>query len=100
MTLNNRKGLEMKADNANTNYNKLTPEEEAIIIHKGTERPFSGEYYEHREKGVYICKRCNAVLFTSEYKFDSGCGWPSFDDCIPDTVKSQLDKDGVRMEII
>jgi peptide methionine sulfoxide reductase msrA/msrB len=69
------KGPEMKADSDSTNYNKLTPEEEAIIIHKGTERPFSG-------------------------KFDSSCGWPSFDDSIPETVKRQLDKDGVRTEII
>jgi len=94
------KGLEMKAGSDSTNYNKLTPEEEAIIIHKGTERPFSGEYYEHSEKGAYACKRCNSVLFTSEDKFDSGCGWPSFDDSLPETVKRQPDKDGIRTEII
>jgi len=94
------KGPEMRADSDSTNYNKLTPEEEAIIIHKKTERPFSVEYYEHRKKGTYVCKRCNAVLFTSEDKFDSNCGWPSFDDFIPKTVKRQLDKDGVRTEII
>jgi peptide methionine sulfoxide reductase msrA/msrB len=94
------KGLEMKADSDGTNYNKLTPEEEAIIIGKGTEQPFSGKYYKYREKGTYVCKRCNAVLFTSEDKFDSSCGWPSFDDSIPETVKRQFDKDGVRTEII
>ena len=94
------KGLEMKADGDSVAFNKLTPEEEAIIINKGTEKPFSGEYYKHREKGVYICKRCNAELFTSEDKFDSSCGWPSFDDSIPETVKCQLDKDGIRTEII
>jgi peptide methionine sulfoxide reductase msrA/msrB len=93
------KGMEMNSYNS-INYNKLTPEEEAIIIHKGTERPFSGKYYKHREKGVYACKRCDAVLFTSEDKFDSGCGWPSFDDYIPETVKRQPDKDGIRTEII
>ena len=94
------KDLEMKADSDSTNYNKLTPEEEAIIIGKGTEQPFSGKYYKHREKGTYVCKRCNTVLFTSEDKFDSRCGWPSFDDSLPETVKRQLDKDGVRTEII
>ena len=94
------KGLEMKSGNDSTNYNKLTIEEEAIIIHKGTERPFSGEYYKHREKGAYVCKRCDAMLFTSEDKFDSSCGWPSFDDSIPETVKRQPDKDGIRTEII
>jgi len=94
------KSVEMNSDNNSINYNKLTPEEEDIIIHKGTERPFSGEYYKHREKGTYTCKRCNAELFTSEDKFDSSCGWPSFDDSIPETVKRQLDKDGVRTEII
>jgi peptide methionine sulfoxide reductase msrA/msrB len=94
------KGLEMKPDTNSRNFNKLTPEEEAIIINKGTEKPFSGEYYKHREKGAYICKRCNAELFTSEDKFDSSCGWPSFDDSIPETVKRQLDKDGIRTEII
>ncbi|MHC4123368.1 MAG: bifunctional methionine sulfoxide reductase B/A protein [Planctomycetota bacterium] len=94
------KGLEMKSGNNSTNYNKLTPEEEAIIIQKGTEKPFSGEYYKHREKGAYACKRCNAKLFTSDDKFDSNCGWPSFDDSIPGLVKLQPDKDGIRTEII
>jgi len=94
------KGMEMNSYNNSIDYNKLTPEEEAIIIHKGTERPFSGKYYKHREKGIYTCKRCNAELFTSEDKFDSSCGWPSFDDFIPKTVKSQPDKDGIRTEII
>jgi len=94
------KGPEMKSGSDSISYNKLTPEEEAIIIHKGTERPFFGKYYKHREKGVYTCKRCDAVLFTSEDKFDSNCGWPSFDDSIPKNVKRQPDKDGIRTEII
>jgi peptide methionine sulfoxide reductase msrA/msrB len=81
-------------------YNKLTPEEEQIIIHKSTEKPFSGKYYKHNEKGIYTCKRCNAKLFTSDDKFNSSCGWPSFDDSIPDTVKQQPDSDGIRTEII
>ncbi|RKX20310.1 MAG: methionine sulfoxide reductase [Candidatus Zixiibacteriota bacterium] len=81
-------------------YNKLTDEEEYIIIHKGTEPPFSGEFYRHREQGVYTCKRCNAPLYRSEDKFESQCGWPSFDDEIPDAVKRIPDKDGIRTEIV
>jgi len=90
----------MQSDYKKQNYNKLTPEEQAVIVNKGTEKPFSGKYYRHKEKGVYICKRCNAKLFTSKNKFDSNCGWPSFDDSIPDAVKRVTDKDGVRTEAI
>ena len=94
------KGLEMKTNGKSSQFNKLTPEEEAIIVRKGTEKPFSGKYYKHNEKGFYLCKRCNAKLFTSEDKFDSNCGWPSFDDAVPGAVKRQPDKDGLRTEII
>jgi len=82
------------------NYNKLTPEEERIIINKGTEAPYSGKYYKHKEPGTYHCKRCNAPLYRSEDKFDSNCGWPSFDDEIQDAVKRIPDADGRRTEII
>lgn len=81
-------------------YNKLTPKEERVIIHKGTERPFSGKYYKHFEKGVYTCKRCGAELFESSMKFKSDCGWPSFDDQIGKSVKRIPDADGVRTEIL
>ncbi len=85
---------------SNMKYNKLTPEEQRVILHKGTERPFTGKYYDHKEKGTYTCKQCGAPLYRSEDKFDSGCGWPSFDDEIPGAVKRIPDADGIRTEIV
>jgi methionine-R-sulfoxide reductase len=80
-------------------YKKLTKEEERIIIHKGTEMPFTGNYYTFWERGTYVCKRCAAPLYRSESKFEAGCGWPSFDDEISGAVKRTPDGDGVRIEI-
>ena len=81
-------------------FNKLTPAEERVILHKGTEMPYSGEYVSNKEEGIYTCKRCDAVLYKSDDKFDSHCGWPSFDDEIKGAVKRVLDADGKRTEIV
>jgi peptide-methionine (R)-S-oxide reductase len=79
--------------------NKLTPTEERVIVHKGTERPFTGEYDDFYQPGTYICRRCNAPLFSAESKFDASCGWPAFDASYPDALKRLRDPDGTRTEI-
>lgn len=74
--------------------NKLTPEEERVILYKGTEAPFSGKYDTAFDEGTYVCRRCEAPLYTSNSKFNSGCGWPSFDQEIPGAVTRTEDPDG------
>jgi methionine-R-sulfoxide reductase len=81
-------------------YNELTKEEERVIIYKGTERPYTGEYTHNKNSGTYVCRRCNMPLYLSDDKFDSHCGWPSFDDEIKGAVKHLPDADGRRIEIV
>ena len=79
--------------------NRLTPQEKQIIEHKGTERPFSGEYNNFYLDGTFICRKCNNPLFSSKAKFDAHCGWPAFDENFPNALKHIPDPDGQRTEI-
>lgn len=81
-------------------WNELTPAEALVIEHKGTERPFTGAFLHHKIQGVYVCRRCEAPLYRSEDKFESFCGWPSFDDEMPGAVRRVMDTDGRRTEIV
>jgi methionine-R-sulfoxide reductase len=86
--------------NNKMNYNKLTNQEERVLINKATDAPFTGDYYLKKDEGLYICRQCNAPLYKSADKFDSHCGWPSFDDEIAGSVKRIPDADGSRTEIV
>ena len=81
-------------------YKQLNAEEEAVILHKATEYPFTGKYLKNKDEGIYLCKRCDEPLYRSQDKFESNCGWPSFDDEIPGAVSRLPDADGCRVEIV
>ena len=80
-------------------YNYLNPEEKRVIELKGTEPAFTGEYDDFAQDGTFICRKCNAPLFSSKAKFDAGCGWPAFDKNFPDAVLRVPDPDDYRIEI-
>ena len=79
--------------------NKLTEDEKRVIIDKGTEAPFVGEYVNNKRMGMYVCRQCGSPLYNSKDKFESDCGWPSFDNEIKGAVHKNLDADGIRTEI-
>ena len=83
----------------NTKYNTLSPEEQYVIERKGTEPPFSGEYDAFYETGTYICRKCDAELFSSIDKFDASCGWPAFDKEVSGSLTWLPDPDGYRTEV-
>lgn len=92
-------GGNMDTEEKDLKLKDLTPEEKRVIINKGTDMPFRGEYDNLFEPGCYTCRQCGALLYRSEDKFKSHCGWPSFDDEIPGAVKRVTDTDGLRTEI-
>ncbi len=100
LLLANCRELSEKRTTMHKKYKSLTAEEARVILHKGTEAPHTGIYTKHKEVGTYLCKQCGAPLYKSTHKFDSHCGWPSFDDEITGAVKKQLDADGRRTEIV
>ena len=83
----------------NIHMKELTTVERRVIVDKGTESSFTGEYVDNTQPGIYVCRRCGAPLYDSKDKFEAGCGWPSFDDEIKSAVDKTIDADGVRTEI-
>ena len=99
--LSNPSNLKLQTSNdMKPSYNPLTPQQHDVLVNKATDRPFTGDYYLKKDHGIYICRQCNAPLYQSSNKFDSHCGWPSFDDEIAGSVKQIADADGMRVEIV
>jgi len=96
----NQNNQQITQNNNNMKYNDLNKDEQYVILKKGTELSFTGKYYEYDGKGTYVCKQCNAPLYKSSDKFDSHCGWPSFDDEIEGAITRKTDADGRRTEIL
>jgi len=92
-------GISSYSSMSSLKLHPLTSEEKDIIIDKGTEYPGTGEYLSEKRAWVFVCRQCELPLFTSDAKFDSGCGWPSFEEWIPGNVRETLDSDGRRTEI-
>ncbi|HSG91417.1 MAG TPA: methionine-R-sulfoxide reductase [Pseudomonadales bacterium] len=90
----------MAEEEARRGLNPLTPTEQRVILQKGTEAPFTGEYDDHFEAGTYVCRQCEAPLYRSADKFQAHCGWPAFDDEIEGAVRREPDPDGMRVEIL
>lgn len=96
-----KKGSKKVSKGEEVKFNPLNPEEARVLLRKGTELPFTGEYTSLKEPGTYVCRRCNAPLYRSDDKFESHCGWPSFDDEIKGAVKQRRETDGTgRIEIV
>lgn len=96
----NQEEGDMGKEHQEPKYNPLTEFEQWVILKKGTERPFVGEFTSNKSEGTYVCRRCNAPLYESSSKFESDCGWPSFDDEIKGAVDRHTDADGYRVEIV
>ena len=90
----------MSEEKTAVRLNDLTPRERRVILDKGTEPPFTGEYDDFFEAGTYVCRQCETPLYRSEDKFQAHCGWPAFDDEIPGAVRRETDADGMRTEIL
>ena len=90
----------IKSETVVGEYNELNDKEKYVILKKGTEYPGTGTLLKNKDAGIYICRQCNAPLYRSEDKFDSGCGWPSFDDEIKGAVERKRDADMIRVEIL
>lgn len=90
----------MSAPDSDLKLNPLSPQEQRVILHKGTEMPFTGEYDDFFEAGTYVCRQCETPLYRSADKFQAHCGWPAFDDEIEGAVRREPDPDGMRTEIL